>query len=113
MSIGEWQQIVDNWIKQYGVRYFDITTNNLLLVEELGEFTRLIARRYGEQSFKEALSEAEVDLNIREEMADMLFVITCLANQMGINLTDILQENIAKKTARDNTRHINNPLLHS
>ena len=111
MTLNEWQKEVDNWIKLYGVRYFDISTNTLLLAEEFGEYARLIARKYGEQSFKNKTDEACVDDNIKEEMADMLFVISCMANQLGIDLTEILKANLEKKTNRDNERHLKNPKL--
>jgi NTP pyrophosphatase (non-canonical NTP hydrolase) len=111
MTINEWQKAVDNWIKLYGVRYFDISTNTLLLAEEFGEYARLIARKYGEQSFKNTEDAACVDANIKEEMADMIFVISCMANQQGIDLTEILKANLDKKTKRDHERHSNNPKL--
>ncbi len=111
MTITEWQSQVDQWIKTHGVRYFDVKTNALILSEELGEFSRLIARKYGEQSFKNSPSEAEVDEAIGDELADMLFVITCLANQMGISLLEVLERNMDKKTKRDANRHHNNPKL--
>ncbi len=111
MNIGEAQKVVDDWINNFGVRYFDEKTNTLLLVEEVGEFTRLIARKYGEQSFKQELSDREVNKNIEEELGDIFFVLLCLANQMGINLEDVLRVSLEKKTKRDKDRYKNNPKL--
>lgn len=111
MTMKEWQSEVDHWIKTHGVRYFDVKTNTLLLSEELGEFSRLIARKYGEQSFKNQPSDEEIDYRIGDELADMLFVITCLANQMGISLSEVMKRNMDKKTKRDANRHHNNPKL--
>jgi NTP pyrophosphatase (non-canonical NTP hydrolase) len=107
MTLTESQQQVDTWIKQYGVRYFSELTNMAMLTEEVGEVARIIARRYGEQSEKE--SDKNKDLG--DEMADVLFVLICLANQTGINLEDALQKNLDKKTTRDSERHINNEKL--
>ena len=107
MRIEEAQQIVDEWIKKYGKRYFNELTNMAILTEEVGEVARIMARRYGEQSFKE--SDKSVDLS--DELADVLWVLICIANQTGVNLTDALKKNIEKKTERDKTRHINNPKL--
>ncbi len=107
ISIKEAQQQVDEWIKQYGVRYFNELTNMAILTEEVGEVARIIARKYGEQSFKE--KDKKVDL--ADEMADILWVLICLANQTGVDLTEAFQKNMAKKTSRDKTRHINNPKL--
>ena len=107
MTLTESQQQVDSWIKQYGVRYFSELTNMAMLTEEVGEVARIIARRYGEQSEKE--SDKNKDLG--DEMADVLFVLICLANQTGINLEDALQKNLDKKTTRDSERHINNEKL--
>lgn len=107
MRIEEAQQIVDEWIKKYGKRYFNELTNMAILTEEVGEVARIMARRYGEQSFKE--SDKNVDLS--DELADVLWVLLCIANQTGVNLTDALKKNIEKKTERDKTRHINNPKL--
>lgn len=108
MTLAEAQVTVDNWINEYGVRYFNELTNMALLTEEVGELSRLIARQYGEQSFK---NEAEAD-NIKEkmadEMADVFFVLTCLANQMDINLTVAIKKNLLKKTNRDSYRHKQN-----
>lgn len=107
MQISEAQTIVDKWIKEFGVRYFNELTNMAMLTEEVGEVARIIARRYGEQSEKE--SDKSKDLG--EEMADVLFVLICLANQTGINLEEALQRNLDKKTKRDSDRHINNEKL--
>lgn len=108
MTIKEAQKTVDNWIKTYGVRYFNELTNMAILTEEVGEVARIIARKYGEQSFK----EGENGDNLADEMADVLWVLLCIANQTGINLTDAFQKNILKKTQRDEKRHINNEKLH-
>lgn len=107
MTIQEAQQAVDEWIKENGVRYFNELTNMAMLTEEVGEVARIIARRYGEQSEKE--SDKTKDLG--EEMADVLFVLICLANQTGIDLTDALEKSLEKKTKRDKERHHNNPKL--
>lgn len=107
MTIQEAQQQVDNWIKQYGVRYFNELTNTAMLMEEVGEVARIMARRYGEQSEKE--SDKQKMLN--DELADVLFVLICIANQTGINLEEALQRNLDKKTKRDSERHINNDKL--
>jgi NTP pyrophosphatase (non-canonical NTP hydrolase) len=107
MEIKEAQQIVDNWIKTVGVRYFNELTNMAMLTEEVGEVARIIARRYGEQSEKE--SDKNKDLG--GELADVLFVLICLANQTGINLEEALQKNLDKKTGRDSERHKNNEKL--
>jgi NTP pyrophosphatase (non-canonical NTP hydrolase) len=107
MTIEEAQLTVDNWIKTIGVRYFNELTNMAMLTEEVGEVARIIARRYGEQSEKE--SDKAKDLG--DEMADVLFVLICLANQTGINLTEALQKNLDKKTKRDATRHLENEKL--
>jgi NTP pyrophosphatase (non-canonical NTP hydrolase) len=107
MTIQEAQQVVDEWINTTGVRYFNELTNTAMLMEEVGEVARIMARQYGEQSFK--ASDKEVDL--ADEMADVLFVLICLANQTGINLTTALQKNLDKKTNRDANRHINNDKL--
>ena len=104
MTIEEAQKTVDKWIKTIGVRYFNELTNMAMLTEEVGEVARIIARRYGEQSEKE--SDKNKDLG--DEMADVLFVLICLANQTGIDLTEALQKNLAKKTIRDATRHSEN-----
>jgi NTP pyrophosphatase (non-canonical NTP hydrolase) len=107
MTIEEAQKIVDEWIKTMGVRYFNELTNTAMLMEEVGEVARIMARKYGEQSFKP--SDKEVDL--ADEMADVLFVLICLANQTGIDLTAALQKNLDKKTKRDATRHKENEKL--
>ncbi|MCD6018921.1 MAG: pyrophosphatase [Bacteroidetes bacterium] len=107
MTLQQAQQQVDNWIKQYGVRYFSELTNMAMLTEEVGEVARIIARRYGEQSEKE--SDKNKDLG--DEIADVLFVLICLANQTGVNLEEALKRNLDKKTSRDSERHINNEKL--
>lgn len=107
ITLKEAQHLVDHWIKTYGVRYFNELTNIAILTEEVGEVARLIARTYGEQSFKE--SDKHKDLG--DEMADVLWVLICLANQTGIDLTDAFRKNIEKKTNRDKERHINNQKL--
>lgn len=107
MTIKEAQELVDNWIKTYGVRYFNELTNMAQLTEEVGEVARIIARRYGEQSEKE--SDKQKDLG--DEMADVLWVLICLANQTGIDLEAALQKNLDKKTKRDSTRHHENEKL--
>ncbi|MCB9360405.1 MAG: nucleotide pyrophosphohydrolase [Flavobacteriales bacterium] len=107
MTLEQAQKTVDNWIKEYGVRYFNELTNMAMLTEEVGEVARIIARRYGEQSEKE--SDKNKDLG--EEMADVLFVLLCLANQTGVDLTDALNKNLENKTKRDGERHHNNPKL--
>ncbi|MBL1280656.1 MAG: nucleotide pyrophosphohydrolase [Fluviicola sp.] len=107
MTITQLQQKTDEWIKEYGVRYFDELTNTAMLMEEVGEVARIMARRYGEQSEKE--SDKGKDLG--EELADVLFVLTCLANQTGINLEDAIAKNFEKKTKRDATRHLDNEKL--
>ena len=107
MTIEEAQKVVDDWIKTTGVRYFNELTNMAILTEEVGELARIIARTYGEQSFKE--SDKNSDLG--DEMADVLWVLICLANQTGINLTDALKKNLEKKNVRDATRHQENEKL--
>ncbi|MGI6223587.1 MAG: nucleotide pyrophosphohydrolase [Prevotella sp.] len=106
MTIKEAQQQVDQWIKTYGVRYFSELTNMACLTEEVGELARVIARKYGDQSFKEGEKP-----NLGEEMADVLWVLICLANQTGVDLTEEFQKSMDKKTNRDKTRHLNNPKL--
>ncbi|MEN8248392.1 MAG: nucleotide pyrophosphohydrolase [Bacteroidota bacterium] len=106
MTISEAQQRIDDWIKVYGVKYFGELTNMAILTEEVGELARIMSRKYGDQSFKEGEST-----DLSDEMADVLWVLICLANQTGVNLTEALEKNIAKKTARDKDRHINNPKL--
>lgn len=106
MTIKEVQEAVDTWIKTYGVRYFSELTNMACLTEEVGELARVIARTYGDQSFKPGEKP-----NLGEEMADVLWVLICLANQTGTDLTEELQKSIDKKTSRDKDRHQNNPKL--
>ena len=106
ITIHEAQEMVDNWIKTYGVRYFSELTNMAILTEEVGELARIMARKYGDQSFKEGENH-----NLGDEMADILWVLMCLANQTGIDLTEALKRNIEKKTSRDKNRHINNEKL--
>src|SRR5687767_90953 len=107
MTLEEAQLTVDNWINTTGVRYFNELTNMAMLTEEVGEVARIIARQYGEQSFK----PSDKDKNLADELADVLFVLICLANQTGVNLTDALQKNLEKKTHRDADRHKNNEKL--
>ncbi|MGD2033855.1 MAG: nucleotide pyrophosphohydrolase [Bacteroidales bacterium] len=107
MTIKEAQKKVDHWIKNYGVRYFSELTNMALLTEEVGELARLIARKYGEQSFKE--NESVIDLG--DEMADIIFVVICLANQTGVDLEAAIINNLEKKTRRDRERHLKNKKL--
>ena len=107
MTIQDAQQQVDQWIKTYGVRYFSELTNLGILMEEVGELSRLVVRKYGEQSFKESDKGKEM----ADEMADVLWVLICLANQTGVNLTDALQKNFEKKTVRDANRHKENDKL--
>ena len=107
MTIEDAQKTVDEWINSVGIRYYNELTNTAILMEEVGEVARIMARVYGEQSFKKT-DEAP---NLADEMADVLFVLICLANQTGINLTDALKKNIDKKTNRDTERHKNNPKL--
>ncbi|HRV52919.1 MAG: MazG nucleotide pyrophosphohydrolase domain protein [Bacteroidetes bacterium ADurb.Bin141] len=107
MTIAEAQQTVDTWIKKYGVRYFNELTNMALLTEEVGELARIIARKYGEQSFKDKESES----NLADEMADVLFVLICIANQTGVDLTQAMTKNLEKKTKRDVERHRSNDKL--
>lgn len=106
MTIEEAQKLVDSWIKEYGVRYFDEMTNMAILTEEVGEVARIMARTYGQQSFKEGEKS-----NLADELADVLWVLICIANQTGIDLTDAFTNNLNKKTKRDNNRHKNNPKL--
>lgn len=107
MTIKEAQESVDKWIKEYGVRYFSELTNMTILTEEVGELARIMARTYGDQSFK----KSDLEKNLADEMADVMWVLICLANQTGIDLTKALEENIKKKTLRDKNRHINNEKL--
>ena len=106
MTLEEAQQKVDEWIKAYGVRYFSELTNMAVLTEEVGELARVMARKYGDQSFKPGEKE-----NIDEEIADILWVLLCIANQTGVDVTKAFEHTIEKKTKRDNQRHINNPKL--
>jgi putative pyrophosphatase len=106
LTVIEAQQLVDQWIKQYGVRYFSELTNMAILTEEVGELARVMARTYGDQSFKTG-----ENANIGDEMADILWVLLCLANQTGINLEEEFRKNLEKKTQRDQTRHLNNEKL--
>ncbi|MGB1093999.1 MAG: nucleotide pyrophosphohydrolase [Bacteroidia bacterium] len=108
ISLSDYQQKVDDWIKEYGVRYFSELTNTAILMEEVGELARLMARKYGDQSFKKGENEAS---QLADEMADVLWVLTCLANQTGVNLEEAVKANFEKKTTRDATRHKNNPKL--
>ena len=101
------QKLVDDWVRIFGVRYFSELTNTAILMEEVGELARIMARKYGEQSFK----ENEKDLDLGEEMADILFVLICLANQTGVELEDAFEKSMKKKTNRDKERHIKNPKL--
>jgi NTP pyrophosphatase (non-canonical NTP hydrolase) len=107
MTLHEAQQQVDQWIKSHGVRYFNEMTNMAILTEEVGEVARIMARRYGEQSEK----ESDKDKNLGEEMADVLWVLICLANQTGVDLTKAFEQNLEKKTIRDKDRHHQNPKL--
>lgn len=107
MTIKEAQQEVDQWIKTVGVRYFSELTNMAILTEEVGELARIMARTYGDQSFK----KSDLNKDLGDEMADVLWILICLANQTGIDLTDALKKNIEKKTNRDKDRHINNEKL--
>ncbi len=113
MTIKEAQEAVDRWIKEYGVRYFSELTNMAVLTEEVGELARVISRRYGDQSWKASDPQGEDNgkTAMGEEMADVLWVLLCLANQTGIDLTEELQKSIEKKTNRDSLRHINNKKL--
>lgn len=107
MKISEAQQTVDNWIKTFGVRYFNELTNTAILMEEVGEVARIMARRYGEQSEK----ESDKQKSLEDELADVMFVLICIANQTGIDLETALQKNLDKKTKRDSERHLNNEKL--
>lgn len=107
ISLKDAQNRVDEWIRTYGVRYYSELTNLAILMEEVGELSRLMARMYGEQSFK----ESDKSSSIPSEMGDILFVLICLANQMGISLSDALKSTLKKNTERDKDRHINNPKL--
>ena len=108
MTIKEAQERVDAWIKEYGVRYFNELTNTAILAEEVGEVARIMARKYGEQSFKEGEKN-----DLGDELADVLWVLICIANQTGTDLTAAFEKNLDKKSKRDNKRHINNPTLYN
>ncbi len=107
ITLKQAQETIDSWIKTYGVRYFNELTNMTILMEEVGELARIMARTYGEQSFK----ESDKNRNLADEMADVLWVLICLANQTGVDLTKAFRENLQKKTTRDKERHINNQKL--
>jgi NTP pyrophosphatase (non-canonical NTP hydrolase) len=107
MEIKEAQHLVDKWINTMGIRYFNELTNTAILMEEVGEVARIMARQYGEQSFK----KSDLEVNLADEMADVLFVLICLANQTGVDLTDALEKNMEKKSIRDADRHKNNEKL--
>ncbi|MDO7609993.1 MAG: nucleotide pyrophosphohydrolase [Crocinitomicaceae bacterium] len=107
MELSKTQKVVDEWIKQYGVRYFNELTNTAILMEEVGELARIMSRRYGEQSEK----ESDKNLDLGDEMADVLFVLICIANQTGVDLEDAFKKNMKKKTNRDHSRHIENEKL--
>ena len=107
MTLDQAQEQVDHWIKTYGVRYFNELTNTAILMEDVGEVARIMSRKYGEQSFK----ESDKKIELADELADVLWVLICIANQTGVNLEEALQKNFDKKTARDNTRHLNNNKL--
>ncbi len=107
MTLQEAQDKIDLWVRKYGMRYFNELTNMILLVEEVGEVARIMARKYGEQSFK----KNEPEHSLEDELADVLFVLLCIANQTGIDMTVALENNLKKKTGRDSTRHLNNEKL--
>lgn len=107
MTLDEAQHIVDSWINEHGVRYFSELTNTAVLMEEVGELARIMARKFGDQSFK----EGENDLQMADEMADILWVLICLANQTNVDLTEAFKKNLEKKTSRDKNRHKSNPKL--
>lgn len=111
MTIKEAQQTVDKWINTIGIRYYDELTNTAILMEEVGEVARLMARLYGEQSFKRPEDAQNAKDNLGDEMADVLFVLICLANQTGVDLTEAVRKNLDKKTKRDTDRHANNEKL--
>ncbi len=111
MKIAEAQKIVDEWINSIGIRYYNELTNTAILTEEVGEVARLMARMYGEQSFKNKEAAASAPQDLADEMADVLFVLICLANQTGIDLSEALVKNLEKKTKRDRDRHANNKKL--
>ena len=107
ITLAEMQEIVDEWIKTIGVRYFNELTNMAVLTEEVGEVARIIARKYGEQSFK----DSDLDKDLGDELADVLWVLVCLANQTGVDLTDAFKRNLQKKSSRDKSRHLQNKKL--
>ena len=107
MTIQEAQKIIDNWIKEKGVRYFNELTNTTIHMEEVGELARIVSRKYGEQSFK----EGEKDFDLADEIADVMWVLICIANQTGVDLTEALKKNIDKKNSRDSRRHLDNKKL--
>ena len=107
LTIEAYQKLIDNWVNTVGVRYFSELTNTAILMEEVGEVARIMARTYGDQSFKSAAKE----IDLADELADVLFVVGCIANQTGIDLTAAVEKNLAKKTRRDFDRHRNNPKL--
>lgn len=107
LTMADYQEMVDRWVKKYGVRYFSELTNLGILMEEVGEFARIMTRVYGDQSFKTKNTRPDIG----DELADILFVVCCLANQTGVDLTEAIEKNFAKKTGRDKERHINNPKL--
>ncbi|SEP85130.1 nucleotide pyrophosphohydrolase [Neolewinella agarilytica] len=111
MTLAKAQSTVDHWINTVGIRYYDELTNTAILMEETGEVARLMARMYGEQSFKRPEDAASAPAQLADEMADVLFVLICLANQTGVDLEDALKKNLEKKTKRDSERHRNNPKL--
>ena len=111
MTIQEAQNTIDHWINSIGIRYYNELTNTAILMEEVGEVARLMARIYGEQSFKKPAQAATAKADLADEMADVLFVLVCLANQTGIDLTTALEENLVKKSIRDKERHANNEKL--
>ena len=111
MKIEALQTIIDRWVKTHGVRYFSELTNVAVLMEEVGELARLMARMYGDQSFKRDMSDRDQQTALADELADVLFVLVCIANQTGTDLTQALKNNLTKKTARDNKRHWDNPKL--
>jgi NTP pyrophosphatase (non-canonical NTP hydrolase) len=107
ITIRQMQKTVDEWVQTIGVRYYSELTNTAVLMEEVGEVARIMARQYGDQSFK----KSDETVNLADELADVLFVLTCIANQTGVDLTAAFQQNMAKKTTRDKDRHANNPKL--
>jgi len=107
MELSAAQKLIDDWIKTTGIRYFNELTNTAILMEEVGEVARIMARQYGEQSFK----KSDTEVNLADEMADVLFVLICLANQTGVDLTEALEKNLEKKSIRDADRHKNNEKL--